>query len=76
MRFCKNCKYSYGAGNLSMLTCRHPKNYSYEPDLVEGKLKHVYIYQYCSTQRSLKGWLVAKINRVCGKEGRWYEVKE
>ena len=74
IKLCKNCKHSVGAQGF--LVCRHPRNHSYEPDLVDGTFKHVYIYQYCSTQRSLKGWLVAKINKVCGKEGRWYEEKE
>jgi hypothetical protein len=75
--FCEDCIHfdnrDYGAD------CNHPDNLmpSRNSELVERDkpLSPSYRWQSAHTMRKA-GWLEARLHRMCGREGRWFEPTE
>ena len=66
MKLCKDCRWHDSFGEF--MSCEHPQNLKVQ--VTDGKL--VLRWKYCNTNR-LDGWLLAIINRDCGKRGRYWE---
>lgn len=73
MKLCKDCKHADIAHLYSeSYKCNSPKRKS-KTDLITGK--KVYMFSYCNTQRSSKGWFFSMTNGLCGESGRFFEPK-
>lgn len=69
MKLCKDCKH-IGKSPFGTLTyCHRP----IDIDVVSGDANIV--GNYCSVERSV-AWLNARVFKMCGKEGRYFEEKE
>lgn len=64
MKFCKDCKHHI----KSKIDWCNAKNYI-NPDAVND------LSRICEYQRN-SGWLVSRVERKCGREGRFFEQKE
>ena len=66
-RYCKDCKWCSGGEGFER--CGSPENKNTVVDLVTGKARPS--FSFCSSQRDL----ALDPNTVCGREGRWFELK-
>lgn len=67
MKRCKDCRWRDGE------FCNAPKNVTVDP--IYGGVTRK--WEFCSTHRtgSSIGFVMCRLLKLCGKEGRWYEAK-
>lgn len=74
MKFCKDCKHSFDLES-TFPKCKAPENFQVKTEyLVSGDRTNCFRWMYCETQRK-SGWLEARIDNSCGREGRWFEPR-
>ncbi len=66
-RFCRDCRWCSGGEGFER--CGSPHNTNSIVDLVTGKARPS--ISFCSSQRDS----ALNPNTVCGREGRWFELK-
>ena len=75
-KFCKDCKHSDAKDGEQFMRCRAPQALG-RPDPVTGSTESR--WTYCSIHRAHGGpfqWLYIRIEKQCGRAGRWFASKE
>lgn len=79
MKFCRNCKHAESDSVISWIDarCYAPQNEDKDitpVELVRGSIVKKWRWNLCELHRT-DSWLSARMNKTCGREGRWFMPK-
>lgn len=69
-KFCIDCAH-HRKGDF----CEAPQNSAPKIDVVTGVFIQKWRWSCCDIHRG-NGWLAARLERTCGREGRWFVERE
>lgn len=80
-KFCKDCKHCIAnetlcdENKIRYAKCGSPRG-NFNLDLLTGKSEKEYSYCFTHRKSSFNSWLMCRLTRTCGKDGRFWEPKE